>query len=134
MRSAIIRACMTQVYFTLTMCNIPPLISAFIDARAQCMLVFRISKITCNRENRREIRSRQFKRDMVLYRVHSEPVFTNFYSTLCSRATIFLVVIYCLILVPPAFIAYVTNGKVTHLQIVRNTGGITLLRLVAVCE
>ena len=48
---------------------------------------------------------------MVLYGVYSEPLFKRYYSTVCSRATLFQVVAYALILVPPFFIAYATNGK-----------------------
>ena len=49
---------------------------------------------------------------MVLYRVHSEFQAEKFYSTVCSRATLFQVIIYSLMIVPPFFIAYATNGNV----------------------
>lgn len=48
---------------------------------------------------------------MVLYRVHSEPLFAKYYSTVCSKATLFQIVIYSLIIIPPFFIAYATNGR-----------------------
>ena len=48
---------------------------------------------------------------MVLYRVYSEPQLRDYYTTVCSRATLFLVAIYGLVLVPPALIAYATNSK-----------------------
>lgn len=48
---------------------------------------------------------------MVLYRVYGEPLLRDYYSTVCSRATLFLAAIYGLVLVPPALIAYATNGK-----------------------
>ena len=51
-------------------------------------------------------------REMVLYRVYSEPFVNKYYSTICSYATLFQVVSYCLVLVPPIFLAYVTNGMV----------------------
>jgi len=48
---------------------------------------------------------------MVLYRVHSEPLLGKYYSAVCSKATLFQVVIYSLIIIPPFFIAYATNGR-----------------------
>ncbi len=48
---------------------------------------------------------------MVLYRVHSEPSLDKYYSTICSRATIFQIVIYATLIIPAFFIAYSTNGE-----------------------
>ena len=39
-----------------------------------------------------------------------EPLLGKYYSTLCSKATLFQVAIYSLIIIPPFFIAYATNG------------------------
>lgn len=48
---------------------------------------------------------------MVLYRVYSEPSLSKYYSTICSRATFFQAIIYALLIIPPFFIAYLSNGK-----------------------
>ena len=48
---------------------------------------------------------------MVLYRVYSEPHLVKHYSTVCSRATLFQVLFYAVIIIAPFFIAYATNGK-----------------------
>ena len=47
---------------------------------------------------------------MVLYKVHSEFQVEKFYSTVCSRATLFQILVYSLMIIPPFFIAYATNG------------------------
>ena len=47
---------------------------------------------------------------MVLYKVHSEFHVEKYYSTVCSRATLFQIIIYSLMIIPPFFIAYATNG------------------------
>lgn len=48
---------------------------------------------------------------MVLYRVYSEPHLRTFHSTVCSKATLFQIIVYSLIIIPPFFIAYATNGR-----------------------
>lgn len=48
---------------------------------------------------------------MVLFRVHSEPALDKYYSTVFSRATFFRIFIYALLIIPPFFIAYDTNGR-----------------------
>ncbi len=48
---------------------------------------------------------------MVLYRVYSQPHLRKYYSTVCSRATLFQLIVYALMVIPPALIAYETNGK-----------------------
>ena len=48
---------------------------------------------------------------MALYKVHSECHEEKYYSTVCSRATLFQIIIYSLMIIPPFFIAYATNGK-----------------------
>lgn len=48
---------------------------------------------------------------MVLYKVYSEVNLDKYYSTICSRATVFQILIYALLIIPPFFIAYSTNGK-----------------------
>lgn len=58
---------------------------------------------------------------MVLYKVHSESHVEKYYSTVCSRATLFQVVIYSLMIIPPFFIAYATNGKEILLIIAHHT-------------
>lgn len=47
---------------------------------------------------------------MVLYKVYSEPSLNEYYSTVLSRATLFQVLTYVLLIIPPFFIAYGTNG------------------------
>ena len=54
---------------------------------------------------------------MVLYKVHSEFEAEKYYSTICSKATLFQIIVYSLMIFPPFFIAYATNGKmVSHLE------------------
>ena len=48
---------------------------------------------------------------MVLFRVHSEQTLDKYYSTILSRATFFQILIYALLIIPPFFIAYDTNGE-----------------------
>ena len=48
---------------------------------------------------------------MVLYRVYSQPHLSKYYSTICSKATLFQIVLYSMMLIPPFFIAYATNGE-----------------------
>ena len=48
---------------------------------------------------------------MVLYKVYSEPKFERYYSTICSRASLFQALIYSSIIIPPFFIAYDTKGE-----------------------
>ena len=52
---------------------------------------------------------------MVLYKVHSEFQVDKYYSTVCSRATLFQIIVYSLMVIPPFFIAYATNGKAVFL-------------------
>ncbi len=49
---------------------------------------------------------------MVLYRVYSQPHVSKYYSTVCSKATLFQIIIYAVMLIPPVFIAYETKGEV----------------------
>ena len=49
---------------------------------------------------------------MVLYKVHSEFQLEKFYSTVFSRATLFQIIVYSLMIIPPFFIAYATNGMI----------------------
>lgn len=46
---------------------------------------------------------------MVLYRVHAEARLDKYYSTLCSKATLFQAVLYALMIIPPLFVALTTN-------------------------
>ncbi len=48
---------------------------------------------------------------MVLYRVFQEAATKKYFSTVFSKATIFQVVVYCLMIILPFFIAYATNGE-----------------------
>ncbi len=48
---------------------------------------------------------------MVLYRVFQETATNKYYSTVFSKATIFQVVVYCLMIIVPFFIAYASNGE-----------------------
>lgn len=48
---------------------------------------------------------------MVLYRVYSQPNLDKYYSNICSRATLFQLIIYALLVIPPFFVAYSTRGK-----------------------
>ena len=52
-----------------------------------------------------------------MYKVHSEFEAEKYYSTVCSKATLFQIIVYSLMIFPPFFIAYATNGKVvTYLE------------------
>lgn len=58
---------------------------------------------------------------MALLRVYSEPHLIKHYSTVCSRAMLFQIIIYTIIIVAPFFICHATNGGIpfnTHHMLV----------------
>ena len=59
-------------------------------------------------------------RGMGLYRVFSEPQLIKHYSTIFSRATLFQLIIYAVVIVAPFFVAYATNGKAKLATIVNS--------------
>lgn len=48
---------------------------------------------------------------MVVYQVFSRPQLVRHYATVCSEATLFQIFIWCLVIIPPFFVAHSTNGK-----------------------
>ena len=57
---------------------------------------------------------------MVLYRVFSEPHLVKHYSAIFSRATLFQVLFYAIVIIVPFFVAYATNGKRQRAHILFN--------------
>lgn len=73
---------------------------------------------------------------MVLYRVYSEPYRIKYYSTVCSRATLFQILVYCIVTVPPFFIAYSAGDFWQYTSTYREQADVEFLNdlVVQICD
>lgn len=52
---------------------------------------------------------------MAFYEVYSHPALIRYKTSVCTKATLFLVVVLCLTYIPPLLIAYRSQGNVAAL-------------------
>lgn len=53
---------------------------------------------------------------MAFYEVYSHPALLRYKTSVCTKATLFLVVVLCLTYIPPLLVAYRSHGNVTQLM------------------
>lgn len=52
---------------------------------------------------------------MAFYEVYSHPALIRYKTSVCTKATLFLVVVLCLTYIPPLLVAYRSQGNVAAL-------------------
>lgn len=51
---------------------------------------------------------------MAFYEVYSHPALIRYKTSVCTKATLFLVVVLCLTYIPPLLVAYRSQGNLQH--------------------